>query len=108
LSSKQGEVPTAVRRQVIERDGHCCRLCGVYAEYPEIHHIIYRSQRGRGAPDGLHGPGNLVSLDRRCHETVHRNKPLWMPVLQQVALTDGVNGLSLLRWYRAKERHGQQ
>lgn len=85
-----------LRTHVIARDGSCCRLCGVYVEVPHVHHVIYRSQ------GGLDVGYNLVSLDLWCHERVHRNKGLWTPILTQVALTDGVNGLALLRWYRAR------
>jgi 5-methylcytosine-specific restriction endonuclease McrA len=98
MSSRDQEllIPTNVRTLVIERDGHCCRMCGTWTEIPHVHHIIYRSQGGKDLPT------NLVSLDLYCHERVHRNKPVWMPVLQQVALTDGVNALALLRWYEAR------
>lgn len=102
MSTRSDEelLPTNVRSHVIERDGHVCRLCGVYAEVVHVHHIVYRSQGGLDRPD------NLVSLDWRCHERVHRNKPRWMPVLAQVALTDGVNGIALLRWYEERSSHG--
>ena len=81
------------RAEVIARDGHCCRMCGIYAEGPHVHHVIYRSQGGKDVG------GNLVSLDWRCHERVHRNKPLWLPILQVVAITNGVNAVQLRRWY---------
>jgi hypothetical protein len=67
-------------------------------EVPHVHHIIYRSQGGKDLPE------NLISLDWKCHAMVHSNKPLWLPVLQQLTVTPGVNGLQLLRWYRAKEQ----
>ena len=90
-------VPGSTREYVIERDGNVCRCCGQYVEIPHVHHIIYRSQ------GGLNLPSNLISLDWKCHMTVHSNKPLWLPVMQQLTKTPGVNGLQLLRWYRAKE-----
>ena len=98
MSSQEDElvIPGDVRTFVIERDGHVCRCCGLFTEIPHVHHVIYRSQGGRD------DPGNLVSLDWRCHERVHRNKPVWLPVLQQVAITDGVNAVQLLRWYRER------
>ena len=98
MSSREDEllIPTATRVEIIERDGHCCRLCGQWAEV-HVHHVIYRSGGG-----GMTSP-NLVSLDWLCHARVHGNKTLWLPVLQQVALTPGVNGIQLLRWYRVKE-----
>jgi hypothetical protein len=90
-------IPHATRAEIIERDNSCCRMCGVHAEIPHVHHVIYRSQGGKNTSP------NLVSLDWKCHERVHQNKPLWLPILQQVALTPGVNGIQLLRWYNAKE-----
>jgi 5-methylcytosine-specific restriction endonuclease McrA len=39
-------IPAAVRRVVLERDGHRCRWCGV-VEGVDLHHILYRSQGGR-------------------------------------------------------------
>jgi hypothetical protein len=99
MSSVEDElaIPLATRAEIIERDGHCCRLCGAFAEIPHVHHLVYKSQ------GGLYEGPNLVSLDWRCHQRVHSNKPLWLPLMQQVAITDGVNGLQLLRWYRVKE-----
>lgn len=88
---------THVRAYVIERDGHVCRGCGQYQEHPHVHHIVYRSQGGKDVPS------NLISLCFRCHEMVHRSKPLWMPILQTLIDTPGVNGLQLLRWHKARE-----
>jgi hypothetical protein len=93
-------IPFATREEIIERDGHVCRLCGVYVEIPHVHHVTYRSAGGDWRAD------NLVSLDWRCHAKVHSSKPLWTPILQAVIKTPGVNGIALLRWYEAKEgRH---
>lgn len=104
MSSLEDErsITLVARADIIARDAHVCRLCGVYAEVIHVHHLIYRSQGGKNVRE------NLVSLDWRCHDRVHSNKPLWMPVMQQVAITDGVNGLQLLRWYREAERHAQR
>lgn len=85
-----------VRSQVLDRDAGCCRLCGQFREIQHVHHIVYRSQGGKDELD------NLVTLDMACHNLVHSNKKLWMPILQQVAVTPGVNGMALLRWYRSK------
>ena len=92
-------IPLVTRAEIIARDGHCCRLCGQWAEV-HVHHITYRSQGGKNVAE------NLVSLDWKCHMIVHGNKTLWLPILQQVAITPGVNGIALLRWYEGKEgRH---
>src|ERR1035437_5117019 len=97
MSGREEEmsIPHATRAEIIARDGHCCRLCGQWAEV-HVHHIIYRSGGGKNVAE------NLVSLDWKCHERVHRSKPLWMPVLQEVVKSDGVIGFQLLRWYRSR------
>jgi hypothetical protein len=77
-------------------------MCGVFAEIPHVHYILYKGQGG-----GYTSP-NLVSLDWKCHMTVHSNKPLWMPILTQVAITNGVNGIQLLRWLRTKQAHAKE
>lgn len=102
MSGREQEmsIPLATREEIIARDGHCCRLCGLWCERVHVHHLVYRSQGGKNTA------ANLVSLDLKCHEVVHSNKPLWMPILQQVAVTPGVNGLQLLRWYERKARSG--
>ena len=92
-----GEVPLAIRVQVIERDEHVCRLCGLYVEVPHLHHIEYRSAGGDNRVE------NLVSLDYGCHQIVHRNKGVWTPILKQVVRTSGTTGRQLLRWYRSAE-----
>lgn len=96
MSSRDEEalINLVTRGEIIERDDHVCRMCGQWVEYPHVHHIIYRSQGGKDTES------NLVSLDFKCHERVHSNKNLWLPILQQVVLTPGVNGVQLLRWYR--------
>lgn len=87
--------PARVREFVLERDGHCCRVCGAYVEYAHLHHIDYRSQGGDNSP------GNLITLDPYHHlHTVHGNKRLWQPVLQQLTVQTGITGFQLLRWAR--------
>ena len=91
--------PAAVREFVLERDGHCCRVCGRYVEIPHLHHIDYRSGGG-----GNHA-GNLITLDWRHHlHTVHGNKRLWQPIMQQLTVTTGITGFQLLRWARVAGR----
>ena len=94
-------MPAAVRLEVIERDGSCCRVCGRFVQYPALHHIDYRSQ------GGLNVPANLVVVgwygDHECHLSVaHANKRLWQPILAHVAVRPGLTGVSVLRAYRKK------
>lgn len=61
-----------VREEVLARDGHECRFCGVTNEQHEeeygrgldVHHII---PEGDGGDDV---PNNLVALCRSCHRTM--------------------------------------
>lgn len=98
MSSRDEEaaLTPATRHEIIERD-QVCRMCGAWAQVQHVHHILYRSQ---GGPDSHE---NLVLLDLGCHDRVHRNKRLWQPILQQVAITPGVNAVQLLRWYEKRK-----
>lgn len=51
--------------QVMERDGHKCRMCGTSRGLADVHHIIKRSQGGGDDMD------NLITLCRRCHNKQH-------------------------------------
>lgn len=92
-----GLVPSKVREYVIERDASCCRVCGRYVEHPALHHIVYRSQGGLDLPSNLVTVGWLPGHD--CHLTiVHANKPIWQPILLEVAEHPGVTALAWRRW----------
>lgn len=98
--AEHDRVPQTIRQQVYDRDAGCCRVCGRFVETPGLHHIMYKSQGGLDLPENLITIGWTPGHD--CHlPIVHRNKTIWLPILTQVARTDGVNGLQLLRWYRA-------
>ncbi len=91
-------LPVSLRREVLDRDGHCCRMCGAYVENPAVHHIEYRSEGGRNELD------NLITLHwlyaPRCHEVAHANKGLWQPLLLVAALNPAVTGFALRRQAR--------
>ena len=92
--------PARVREFVLDRDGHCCRVCGAYVEVPHLHHIVLRSQ------GGLNSVENLITLDGDCHlYVVHKNTRLWTPVLQQCVKTPGVTARQLMRWQERMSRH---
>lgn len=93
---EDADVPRPVRREVTERDGSCCRVCGRYVEYPALHHIDYRSQGGGHVPENLIVVGWLPGHD--CHlPIVHADKRLWQPILEIVAITPGVTAFAMRR-----------
>ena len=69
-----------IRKQMLERDGHRCRICGQTAvtDRPlEVHHLTplrsFMAQYARSMALRLaHTPENLVSLCSVCHKTVER------------------------------------
>jgi 5-methylcytosine-specific restriction endonuclease McrA len=68
-------VPATVRSAVLERDRHRCRYGGC-TDGLDVHHITYRSE-------GVdHQAQNLITLCRKHHDLVHRDKPLWQPLLR--------------------------
>lgn len=69
------QIPSEVRRRVLDRDGRRCRFCNT-KENLHLHHIVYRSQ---GGPDE---DWNLITLCLEHHDKVHSSKRTWMPVLR--------------------------
>ena len=61
------EIPgwPAIRETILERDGYCCRICGLDAVETQmnIHHIDWIREHNDAS--------NLVSLCIRCHKQVH-------------------------------------
>lgn len=55
----------AMRRQILERDGHKCRECGSSSAL-RVHHI---EQRASGGP---YSADNLITLCETCHREKHR------------------------------------
>lgn len=53
-----------VRREVYQRDGYVCALCGNHGPL-QIHHVI---RRGQGGSDS---PRNLITLCDKCHAAAH-------------------------------------
>jgi 5-methylcytosine-specific restriction endonuclease McrA len=95
-SLDEAALDLATRMEVLDRDNHLCRLCGAHSEVLHVHHIVYRSGGGRDTF------ANLISLDWKCHDRVHSNKPLWQPVLLALPSSPGITGLQLLRWARKR------
>jgi 5-methylcytosine-specific restriction endonuclease McrA len=55
-----------LHRQVLERDGCRCQLCGRMQNL-QVHHLEFRSQSGSDVDQ------NLMMLSAECHERVHRS-----------------------------------
>lgn len=71
--------PPGLKDAVMELDGRRCRFCGGLRNLI-VHHILYRS-RGGG-----HTEMNLITLcGDPCHDTVHSNKRLYMPMCELIA-----------------------
>jgi 5-methylcytosine-specific restriction endonuclease McrA len=54
-----------LHRQVLERDGWRCQVCGSM-QCLQVHHLKFRSQSGGDEEQ------NLITLCTECHERVHR------------------------------------
>lgn len=55
----------SIRKDVYWRDNYTCQSCGAENEELHAHHIIPKS---KGGSDDM---GNLVTLCKSCHESVH-------------------------------------
>jgi 5-methylcytosine-specific restriction endonuclease McrA len=65
-------LPDAYRemhRQVLERDGWECQLCGAMSNL-EVHHIRFRSHSGDDSEQ------NLITLCAACHASKHKARPM--------------------------------
>jgi 5-methylcytosine-specific restriction endonuclease McrA len=58
---RRQSIPPRLRRLALERDGYRCTARGF-----QVHHLHERQHGGK------HDLTNLVTLCRRCHETLHR------------------------------------
>ena len=62
-----GEAYQALHREILQRDGWRCQLCGSMRGL-EVHHLQRRSQSGVDSED------NLLTLCSGCHRKVHELK----------------------------------
>ena len=63
-------VPPRIRREVMARDRHRCRMKGCErARFLEVHHIFPREA------NGPNDPANLVTLCSGCHNVTHGMQP---------------------------------
>jgi 5-methylcytosine-specific restriction endonuclease McrA len=54
-----------LHRQVLERDGWRCQVCGSM-QHLQVHHLKFRSHSGSDVEQ------NLITLCAHCHEQMHR------------------------------------
>lgn len=99
-------IPKALREQVDQRDQQVCRVCGQYqGPARALHHIRFGGARQGMGGRRDHDLSNLISVcwmwAGNCHDRVHANKRLWLPVLEQLTITPAVTGLQLQRWRRS-------
>jgi 5-methylcytosine-specific restriction endonuclease McrA len=55
---------TKLQRQVLERDGWRCQVCGSM-QHLQVHHLKFRSQAGGDVEQ------NLITLCAECHLQIH-------------------------------------
>jgi 5-methylcytosine-specific restriction endonuclease McrA len=56
-----------LHRQVLERDGWRCQVCGSM-QHLQVHHLKFRSQSGGDVEQ------NLITLCAGCHGRIHRKE----------------------------------
>jgi 5-methylcytosine-specific restriction endonuclease McrA len=61
-----------LQRQVLERDGWRCQVCGSMQNL-QVHHLKFRSHSGSDEEQ------NLITLCAECHERMHRKPPAARP-----------------------------
>lgn len=55
-----------LHRQVLERDGWRCQICGALQRL-QVHHLKFRSDSGDDLEE------NLITLCAACHERMHQH-----------------------------------
>jgi hypothetical protein len=96
-------IPAALREAVDERDHRHCRVCGKYlGDERALHHIRYGGSRQGMGGRREHDLTNLITVcwmwGGNCHDLVHSNKSLWLPLLERTVAVPGVTALQLRRW----------
>ena len=56
------------QREVKERDGYVCMICGRYCSKAQGHHVIYVSEGGPASTR------NIITLCDQCHRDYHSGK----------------------------------
>ncbi|MEE1941645.1 HNH endonuclease [Streptomyces sp. TRM 70361] len=110
--TKRNAVSGRIRRQVFERDGYRCKLCGVGSgeEYPRDPGSKARMTVGHRIPQergGSSEPDNLRTECSKCNEELRddmRNPETYAEVLTEVKNLRTADLRSLLTWLQAGER----
>ncbi len=63
-----GEPYRELYRQILQRDGWRCQICGSM-KHLQVHHIKFRSHCGADSED------NLITLCHDCHSRAHWRRP---------------------------------
>jgi 5-methylcytosine-specific restriction endonuclease McrA len=63
----RGKFSDKTRQAILERDNGCCVRCGTSQNLESVpHHILFKSQMGRGTVD------NGVTICCSCHREAHK------------------------------------
>lgn len=106
-SSETLAIPHELRLAVDDRDQQHCRVCGKYlGDERAQHHIEYGGSRQGMGGRRKHDLNNLITVcwmwGGNCHDLVHGNKRLYVPLLQAVIANPGVTALQLQRWQQRR------
>jgi 5-methylcytosine-specific restriction endonuclease McrA len=101
-------IPQALRLLVDERDQLHCRVCGKHlGQQRALHHIRYGGSRQGMGGRREHAVDNLVTVcwmwSGNCHDLVHSDKSLWLPLLERTIAVPGATALQLRRWARRQQ-----
>lgn len=75
--AKQNTPKNKVRKEVINRDGDWCLLCGKPPKGLHLHRVVYGSQGGKYEKE------NCVQLCSDDHALIHSNKRVFQPLLEE-------------------------
>jgi hypothetical protein len=76
IARAKQSIPPAVRRAVLARDRHRCRVPGcTHATFLDIHHVVPRSEGGSNDPE------NIITLCGAHHRATHRGELVIEPSL---------------------------